>query len=215
LALLLTLVKQIPYCDRVVKSGLWRQRYTIKTGDMAGRTLGILGLGRIGSHLAKLAQPFDMTILGYDPVVSREQASQMGVELVELPYLLKSSDFVSLHLPLNEHTRGLVNRETLGAMKRGAILINTARGAIVESLDVLAEALETGQLSAVGLDVFPCEPPDTSHRIFHDPRCICAPHVVGVTALAMDRIYRSMAYDMVAVLKGVRPTYCVNPEVLR
>ena len=99
-------------------------------------------------------------------------------------------------------------------MKRGAFLVNTSRGGVVESLDVLAEGLESGQLGAVALDVFPAEPPDTSHRLFQDPRLVCAPHMVGVSNLAMDRIYRSMATDMVAVLRGQPPRFCVNPEIL-
>ena len=99
-------------------------------------------------------------------------------------------------------------------MKKGAILVNTSRGDIIESLDVLAEALASGQLAAVGLDVFPGEPPDASHRIFKDRRCLCAPHVLGVSVLGMERIYRTMATGMVDVFQGRRPEFCVNPEVL-
>jgi phosphoglycerate dehydrogenase-like enzyme len=99
-------------------------------------------------------------------------------------------------------------------MKRGAVLINTARGGIIDSLDVLADALEGGQLATVGLDVFPEEPPDTSHRIFKDARCVCAPHVLGVSELAMHRIYTTMANGVVAVMKGGKPEFCVNPEAL-
>ena len=215
LALLLALVKKIPLCDSIVKTGQWQKRYEFKTGDLAEHTLGIVGLGRIGAHLARLAQPFGMTILGYDPVVSSESAGVPWVRMVELAELLRRSDFVSLHVPLMEQTRGLISRERLALMKPGAVLLNTARGGVIESLDVLAEALDTGRLSAVGLDVFPTEPPDSSHRIFKDPRVLCAPHLLGVSQLAMDRIYRSMATDMVAVLENRPPQYCVNPEVLR
>ena len=214
LALLLALVKKIPFCDGIVKSGEWRKRYEFSTGDMAEHTLGIIGLGRIGAGLARLAQPFEMTILGYDPVVTQEQAKAMGVQLVTLQELLQKSDYVSIHIPLSEETTGFINRQRIAQMKRGAILINTARGAIIENLDILAEALESGQLSAVGLDVFPTEPPDVSHRLFSDPRFVCAPHMLGVSTLAMERIYRSMATDMVAVLRGKQPKFCVNPEVL-
>jgi len=215
LALLLTLVKKIPFCDAVVKGGQWQKRYDFSTGDMAEHTLGIIGLGRIGAGLARLAQPFEMTILGYDPVVTREQAERLGVTLVTLDELLQKSDYVSIHVPLNEQTSGLINRQRIAQMKQGAILINTARGGIVENLDILAEALESGQLSAVGLDVFPTEPPDSSHRLFKDARFVCAPHMLGVSTLAMERIYRSMATDMVAVLRGDRPKFCVNPEVFQ
>jgi len=212
LALLLAMVKRIPFCDQVVKQGQWQKRYEFLTGDMAEHTLGVVGLGRIGVGLARLAQPFELTILGCDPLVTSEQAKGMGVTLVSLDELLQRSDYVSIHIPLNEQTRGLMNRQRIAQMKRGAMLINTSRGGIVESLDVLADALDSGQLSAVGLDVFPTEPPDTSHRLFKDPRLVCAPHMLGVSRLAMERIYRSMANDMVAVLRGDRPKFCVNPE---
>jgi D-3-phosphoglycerate dehydrogenase len=215
LALLLTLVKRLPLCDGIVKSGQWLKRYDIKTGDMCGSTLGIVGLGNIGARLAKMVQPFEMTVLGHDPFLSQERARELGVEMVSLHELLSRSNFVSLHLPLNAQTRGLVNRQSLGWMQHGAILINMARGPIVENLDVLADALESGQLAAVGLDVFPNEPPDATHRIFRDPRCVCAPHALGVSTKAMERIFQSMATDMVAVLEGRRPTHCVNRELFK
>jgi D-3-phosphoglycerate dehydrogenase / 2-oxoglutarate reductase len=208
LALLLALIKKVVVADSIVKSGQWNKRYEILTGDMMSHTLGIIGMGRIGSHLAKLASAFDMIVLGYDPIVTNA-----GIPLVPLDELLARSDFVSIHTPLSDDTRGFINAAQIARMKRGAILVNTARGAVVESLDVLADALEGGQLGAVGLDVFPTEPPDCSHRIFKHPNLVCAPHLLGVSELAMDRIYRSMATDMVAVLQGRQPQFCVNPEV--
>jgi D-3-phosphoglycerate dehydrogenase len=208
LALLLALIKKVVVADSIVKSGQWNKRYEILTGDMMSHTLGIIGMGRIGSHLAKLASAFDMTVLGYDPIVTNA-----SIPLVPLDELLARSDFVSIHTPLSDDTRGFINAAQIARMKRGAILVNTARGAVVESLDVLADALEGGQLGAVGLDVFPTEPPDCSHRIFKHPNLVCAPHLLGVSELAMDRIYRSMATDMVAVLQGRQPQFCVNPEV--
>jgi D-3-phosphoglycerate dehydrogenase / 2-oxoglutarate reductase len=214
LALLLALVKKIPFCDTIVRQGQWQRRYEFSTGDMAEHTLGIIGLGKIGAGLARLAQPFEMTILGCDPLVTTERGRELGVTLVDLNELLQRSDYISIHVPLNRDTQGLINRERIARMKRGAFLVNTSRGGVVESLDVLAEGLESGQLGAVGLDVFPAEPPDTSHRLFQDPRLVCAPHMVGVSNLAMERIYRSMATDMVAVLRGQPPRFCVNPEIL-
>jgi phosphoglycerate dehydrogenase-like enzyme len=214
LALLLSIVKKIPFGDSLVRQGKWQRRYEYSTGDMTEHTLGIVGLGRIGSGLARLAQAFEMTILGYDPLVSPERGKALGVEMVSLNELLERSDYVSLHMPLSDETRGLMNRERIARMKRGAVLINTARGGVIENLDVLADALESGQLSAVGLDVFPTEPPDHTHRLFKDSRLLCAPHMLGVSDIAMERIYRSMAVDMVSVLRGERPKFCVNPEVL-
>ena len=214
LALLLTLVKKIPLCDEIVKSGEWQRRYEVKTGDMTDHTLGIIGLGRIGRQLARLASPFGMTILGSDPYVEPGALGEEGIEVVPLDELLKRSDYISTHTPLTDETRGLINRDFVTKMKSGAILINTSRGDVVESLDILADTLEEGHLSGLGLDVFPDEPPDSNHRIFRDPRCVFAPHLVGVSEAAMDRIFRSMAKDMVAVLQGRRPEFCVNPEVL-
>lgn len=213
MALLLALVKKVVLADSMVKTGNWNHRYAVSTGDMTGHTLGIVGTGRIGLQLARLANAFDMTVLGYDPYASPAHVTAHGVTLAPLEDLLARSDFVSLHMPLNEETRGLINRERVAMMKRGAILINTARGGVIENLDVLDEALASGQLSAVGLDVFPTEPPDVSHPVFQRPNFICAPHLLGVSELGMERIYRSMANDMVAVLEGRRPTFCVNPEV--
>ena len=213
MALLLTLVKKLPLADQLVKTGQWQKRYELATGDMAERTLGIVGVGDIGANLARLARAFDMHVLGCDPMVDARRGEEMGVEMVELDDLLRRSDYVSLHTPLNAHTRGLINRERITRMRHGAILINTARGGVIESLDVLADALASGQLSAIGLDVFPVEPPDTSHRIFSDPRCICAPHLVGVSELAMERICLTMARGMIDVLQGRQPEHCVNPEV--
>jgi len=213
LALLLTLVKMIPRCDDAVKSGQWNKRYQFKPGDMTDHTLGIVGLGRIGAQLARLVQNFSMTVLAYDPIATPEQAEELGIQLVEFDELIEKSDFISLHVPLTDDTRGMINRNSIAAMKKGAILVNLARGGVIESLDVLADALEAGQLAGVGLDVFDSEPPDVSHRLFRDPRCICAPHLLGTSQLAMDRIFRTMATGMVEVLRGNRPEYCVNPEV--
>ena len=213
LALLMAIVKKVQLADAILKQGQWQRRYQLSTGDLTGHTLGIIGLGRIGGRLAELVQNFEMEVLGYDPFLTKEAAREMGVELVPLDDLLRRSDFISVHVPLGEQTRGMINRERIARMKPGAIFINTARGGVVESLDVLADALASGHLGAVGLDVFPTEPPDTSHRLFKHPNFTGAPHLLGVSRLAMERIYRSMSNDMVAVLQGRRPRYCVNPEV--
>ena len=214
LALLLALIKQLSAMDQAVRSGDWLRRYTAQIGDMDEHTLGIVGLGRIGSHLAKLLQPFEMTLLGYDPYVDEETMGGLGVHKVNLDELLRRSDYVSLHMLLNDETRGMIGKAEIAQMKKGAVLLNLARGGIIDGLDLLADALDEGQLSFLGLDVFPNEPPDVSHRLFKDPRCIFSPHALGMSHLAMNRVCRSMANDMLAVLEGRKPRYCVNPEVL-
>ncbi|MCH2693992.1 MAG: NAD(P)-binding domain-containing protein [Acidobacteriia bacterium] len=214
LALLMAIVKKIALTDSILKSGEWQRRYEFNTGDLTGHTLGIIGLGRIGARLAKLVQNFEMTVLGYDPFLDKNSLEEVTIELVELEELLQQSDFVSVHVPLSEHTRGLIDKKRIEQMKPGAIFINTARGGVVENLDILADGLESGHLGAVGLDVFPTEPPDCTHRLFQNSQFFGAPHLLGVSELAMERIYRSMASDMVAVLQGQLPKYCVNPEVI-
>lgn len=213
LGMLLCLIKNMRAMDSAVREGNWDIRYDALVGDVAGHTVGIAGMGRIGSYLAKLLQPFEVTVLGYDPYVDAGQMAEIGVRKVELKELLAQSDYVSFHMLLNDETRGMIDRDAVASMKRGAVLLNLARGGITDGLDTLADALDDGQLSYVGLDVFPTEPPDVSHRIFQHPRCLFAPHSLGMSELAMDRVGRSMANDMLAVLEGRRPRHCVNPEV--
>ena len=211
--LLLSLVKRLSITDRALRGGDWSVRYAVPTGDLVTRTLGIVGLGRIGSQVARLIKPFDMRVLGCDPFVDADSGDNLGVELVDFDTLLAESDYVTLHVPLEDGTRGLIDRAATARMKEGAFLLNLARGGVVESLDVLSEALESGQLGGVALDVFPTEPPDFTHRIFQDERCIFTAHNVGTSKVALERILESMSNSMVNVLNGKPPEYCVNPEV--
>jgi D-3-phosphoglycerate dehydrogenase len=213
LAMLLSMIKMLPQADRWVKAGDWNQRYNVASGDMTEHTLGIVGFGRIGQHLAKLARPFDMRILAFDAMVSAEVMQEHGAEKVGLDQVFEQSDFVSLHVPLTDETRGLIDSARLQKMKRGAILVNTSRGGVVKNLDVLVSALDAGQLSAVALDVFPEEPPDHSHPLFARRDVLCAPHFIGLSTLAWQRICRTTADGMLAVYRGEKPQYCVNPEV--
>jgi D-3-phosphoglycerate dehydrogenase len=214
IAMVLTLCKRLMYWDEQLKSGNWDSRNESHPGDMEGATLGIVGFGRIGQDLARLAAPFDMTILATDPFVSQQIAEERNTTLVDLDELLTRSDFICLHAAAVEGSKGLINRQRLETVKRGACLINLARGELVESLDVLHEALLDGRLAAVGLDVFAPEPPDVRHPIFSLSQCLTAPHALGMTPGAMNRIWTSMARDMDAVLSGRRPQFVVNEQVL-
>jgi phosphoglycerate dehydrogenase-like enzyme len=142
LTFMLALCKKMIHWDSQLKQGNWRSRFEQSSGDLEGATLGIIGFGRIGCKLAELIRPFSMTVLAYDPFVTKKTAGVLDVELVELDELLTRSDFVSIHALLNEDTRGLINRARLSLMKPGSFLINLARGAIIESLDVLYAALK-------------------------------------------------------------------------
>jgi phosphoglycerate dehydrogenase-like enzyme len=214
LTFMLALCKKMIHWDTQLKQGNWRSRFEQSSGDLEGATLGIIGFGRIGRKLAELIRPFGMTVLAYDPFVTEETARTLDVGLVELDELLQRSDFVSIHALLNENTRGLINKTRLDLMKPGSFLINLARGAIIESLDVIYEAVTDGPLGGVGLDVFDPEPPDVKHPIFKLENCLTSPHAICMSKRAMYRSFKMMAEDMAAVLEGQKPRFVVNPEAL-
>ena len=213
-AYMLTMAKNIPFWNAQLKCGNWGSRYEQRPMDLTGQTLGIVGLGNSGRILAQLARPFNMTLLAFDPYVDQALAQDLQVELVSLDNLLNRSRFISLHVPLNEQTQGMINRENLRSMQHGAYLINLARGKLIESLDVLYEALTDGTLAGVGLDVFEPEPPDVNHPIFKLDNCLASPHALCMTDIAMARIFKSMSEDMAAVLSGRTPKHVVNPETI-
>ena len=213
MAMMLALVKRLQFWDQQLKGGNWHSRFESYTGDMDSATLGIIGFGRIGQTLAQLAQPFNMRIVAHDPFVSEATARSSGVRLVDLRELVSSADFISIHAAATPENRHLIDRDLLMNIKRGSILINLARGELVESLDVLHEAMLDGRLAAVGLDVFSPEPPDPSHPLFKMDNCLTAPHALGQSQKAMERIFTSMANDMAAVFSGRKPKFVVNAEV--
>ena len=209
LALLLALAKQLPLLDRLVRDGRWHERDDIEVRDLEGATLGIVGFGRIGRELMRLAEPFDVRVLAHDPYA----AGADGVEFVALADLFAQSDFVSLHAPLTDETRGLVDADLLDRAKPGLVLANLGRGALVRSLDDLLAALEAGRLAGVGLDVFDPEPPDVSHPLFRDPRVLYTPHALGLSQRARERIFRDVAEAILAIFRGERPAAVANPDV--
>lgn len=215
MAYMLALCKIMLQWDHEVKTGNWKSRYTLQGRDLDGRTLGIVGLGQIGQLLVAMARPFNMEIVAYDPHLSAERAAELGVELLGIDDLLRRADFISLHCPLTPETAGMINRERLALVKPGSYLVNLARGGVIESLDVLYEALQSGQLGGVGLDVFDPAPPDISHPIFTLKNCLASPHAMATSESAMRRIFKSMTDDMLAVLRHEAPTFVVNPTTLK
>jgi D-3-phosphoglycerate dehydrogenase len=213
-ALIFALAKNLFHWDHEMKTGNWQSRFLSNPKDVAGSVIGIVGFGKIGSTMAELLRGFNARLLAYDPLVSPEKGLPFAVELTTLEELLRLSDFVSLHAPLNTATRGLINRASLERMKPGAFLINLARGGLIESLDVLCEFLKNGRLAGAALDVFEPEPPDHTHPLFQLPNLITAPHALGMTEATMRQIFKSMADDMAAVLDGRPPRFVVNAEVL-
>lgn len=209
IAFALCLARRIPYLDRSMKGGLWLK------GEMGlelrGRVMGLVGLGAIGSAVARLAKAFGMKVLAYDPYVPEERARELGVELVSLDDLLKSSDFLSIHAPLTPETKGLIGREELSKMKDGSFLINTSRGGIVDE-EALLEALRSGKLAGAALDVYLNEPPPPDHPLLKLDNVICTPHVGGSTVDAQLRIALAMADDLLRIARGEEPVNKVRPQ---
>jgi phosphoglycerate dehydrogenase-like enzyme len=213
LAMIIALVKKLPQLSDRTRAGDWSARDTTAIGDMKDTTIGIVGLGRIGREVAHMAAAFGMHILAYDPYISSELAVALGAKLVGLNFLLAESDCITFHIPLNNETRGVVSSQMLAQIKRGAILVNLSRGGLLESLDVIYDALDSGRLSAVGMDVYPNEPPDVSHPIFSHPDVLCTPHAMGLSIRATTETYAMVTKGMADVLEGRIPTNVVNSEV--
>jgi D-3-phosphoglycerate dehydrogenase len=211
-ALILAAAKRLRELGAVVHGGAWTTRYDVVGLDIEGACLGIVGLGAIGRRVAGLCSSLGMHVVAHDPAADGSTAA--GIELVSLAELVARADVISLHCALTAATRGLVDRTLLSHVKPGAILINVARGEVVESEDVLADALAAGRLSAVALDVFPTEPPKPEHRLYADPRVICTPHAVGLTRRWNEEVFRVLADGVQSVLAGERPGNLLNPEAL-
>ncbi|MBI4446162.1 MAG: hypothetical protein HY645_09645 [Acidobacteria bacterium] len=204
LALIISAAKDLPEWQRALKDGDWKRRYLSCSRDLQGLTLGIVGFGRVGAELWKLATRLGMRVVACDlnPLPPRFKNPP---PLISLHELLSESDVVSLHVPLNDGTRRLINAAALQELKPGAILVNTARGGLIESYDLLLEALQGGRLSYVALDVFAEEPPHLKHPFFSHPRVILTPHVAAKTPIAVEQIFRDLIPDMLRVLEGKIP----------
>lgn len=197
LTLALALLKRLPELGAAVAARDWEARDRLAIRDARGATLGIVGFGRIGRELADLARALGMQVLAHDPLVDDATTP--------LDALFENADVVSLHAPLTPETRGLVGPRLLGRAKPGLVLVNTARGGLVSSLDDLLAALESGRLGGLGLDVFDEEPPDPTHPLFAHPRVLATPHALGQTVGAREAVFRAMAEGVAAVLRGDVP----------
>lgn len=202
LALLMALAREIPRADSGLKQGRWEKK-DLQGTEVAGKTLGLIGVGRIGSALARRAGALGMKVLGYDPLIPAESLRRAGAEPVELARLYAEADFVSLHMPLAEETRAMVGRAAFSQMKPGARLINVARGGVVDQ-EALLEALDSGRLAGAALDVFAEEPPGRTRLVAH-PKVVATPHIAAQTAEAQARAARQVAEAVLAVLARARP----------
>jgi D-3-phosphoglycerate dehydrogenase / 2-oxoglutarate reductase len=211
IALMLAAAKRLGELGEIVARSGWDARYEVMGLDLAGACAGVIGLGSIGREVAAMCRALGMEVIAHDPAAS----GPPEIELLSLPALLARADVITLHCALTDGTRGLVGRDFLAGVKPGAVLVNAARGAIVESEDVLAEALASGRLSAVALDVHPSEPPRAGHRLYRDPRVISTPHSVGLTGRWNREVFGALAAGVATVLAGGRPPNLLNPEALQ
>jgi D-3-phosphoglycerate dehydrogenase len=206
LGLLLALARQIPDANVAVRQGKFPRLAGV---SLEGKTVGILGLGAIGKHFARRLSGFDCRILAYDPYADEAFARDHGVELASLEDVLAQADFISLHLPLLPETRCMVNAAFLRKMKKGAFLINTSRGEVIDE-DALVEALRSGRLRGAALDAFATEPPDPAHPLLALPQVIATPHIGAQTDGATANMGWWALRDCLAVLEGKAPRFLVR-----
>ena len=199
LGLLLSLAREIPRADAGMKQGDWLKKDLFGI-ELHGKTLGILGMGRIGAEVGKRAAAFGMTVLGYDPFIPAGAIRQRGAEPADLDSLYARSDYISLHVPLTDETHLMVNEQALGRMKRGVRILCTARGGLIDEPALLA-ALESGQVAGAALDVYASEPPGSTDLVRH-PKVIATPHVGAQTEEAQERAAEDIAHEVLAALNG-------------
>ena len=211
LALLYGIARRTAPADASVRRGEWtRAQFTGL--ELRGRTLGIIGLGKIGQAIAVRARAMEMVVLGVDPFVTAEQAANHGVELVEFDEMLARADVVTVHVPLTRATRGLIGREAIAKLRPGGIVLNVARGGVVDEAAV-AEALESGHLAGAGIDVFEHEPP-TDSPLLAAPNTLLTPHLGASTAEAQILVSEEVAAQVLDVLAGRSARYAVNAPLL-
>lgn len=189
--LLLAAARRIPEADGSIRDGAWMRKH-LRGTQLSGKTLGVIGLGRIGAEVAMRGRAFGMRVVAYDPFVNEERAEDLGIELVDLDALLGMAHAVTLHVPLMEENRGLIGREEIAAMRPGAILVNAARGGLVDETAV-AEGLASGQLGAAGLDVYETEPLPADSPLREAPHLVFTPHLGASTFEAQRQVSRQIA----------------------
>ena len=209
IAMILALSKKLIRIDRSLKNGIWGYQPIEPLYRMAGKTLGLVGLGRIPSAVARKMSGFDLRILAYDPFVSRDEGRRRGAEMTDFETLVRESDYISIHCPLTEETKHLFREDVFKKIKNTAILVNTARGPIVDE-KALAEALRRGEIAGAGLDVFEQEPAEKGNPLLQMEQVICSPHCAWYSLEAVDAVQSKAALEAVNVLQGNSPWNAVN-----
>jgi D-3-phosphoglycerate dehydrogenase len=199
LGLMLAMLREIPRADTSMKNGKWLKK-EFEGNELSNKTLGVIGFGRIGSAVAQRAAAFGMRIIGYDPLIGGDDIRQRGGESVNLEELFASADVITLHLPLTNDTRGILDRAAFAKMKTGVRIVCAARGGVIDE-DALLEALNSGKVASAGLDVFAAEPPGQTALVSH-PHVVCTPHVGAQTIEAQGRAAYDISTEILAALNG-------------
>jgi len=207
IALMLALARNVPQANSQLKSGKWQREEFVGT-EIRNKTLGIIGLGNVGSEVAKRAQAFEMRVIAHDPFVSQDYAHNLKVELVSLEQLLAEADFITLHVPLTAGTRKLIGPKELAKLKPSARIINCARGGLVDE-EALVQAIRAGRLAGAAFDVFDHEP-ITDSPLFKEDKIIVTPHLGASTVEAQTSVAKDVAAEVLAVLQGQFSKYAVN-----
>lgn len=212
MGLMLSLSRKIPFCDRYTRTEWQKTGYSQQTTgtDLAGKMLGIVGLGRIGTEVAARAKAFKMNIIYYDKFRNAEAEKELGIEYAELESLLKSSDFVTVHVPLMPETTHLIGEKELKKMKKTAYLVNTSRGAVIDE-KALSKALDENWIAGAGLDVYEKEPLPPESPLAKNEKAVLTPHVATATAETRRRMMMSVAQSIREALTGKAPANVV-PE---
>ncbi len=211
-ALLLSLVKRLGESEGALRAGTAVSREALMGHEIEGRIMGIVGIGEIGRRVARIATGFGLQVIAYDPLLTDAQIAERGAAPVSFDALLEQADIVSLHCPLNNVTRGMVNAAALRRMKRGALFVSTARGGIHDE-DALLAALESGHIAGAGLDVWQVEPPPPRSGLLQRPDVAAAFHTGGVTHEGRRKVAQGSATQIMDMLAGRKPARLLNPEV--
>jgi len=211
IALIFALARHVPQASAKLKSGDWQRQQFMGT-EVRNKTLGIIGLGRVGSEVAKRAIGLEMHAIAHDPFLSADQAHHLGVELVSLEQLLKEADFITIHIPMTRSTKGLIGDKELALVKPEARIINTARGGIVDE-EALFKAVEEGKVAGAAIDVFSKEPA-VDNILLKSDRIIVTPHLGASTTEAQTSVALDVAEQVLAVLNGTPARYAVNVPLI-
>ena len=206
MALLLALARKVAYANSLVQGGRWEMAAVAPIHRLKGRTLGLVGFGNIPRALGPKAKAFGLRVLAYDPFVPRDVFASLGVEGVSLDELLASSDFISVHAPLTPQTRGLIGASAFAKMKPNALVINTARGPLIDEKALIA-ALDSGRIGGAALDVLETEPPPKDSALIGRPNVVLTPHTAFYSVEALEELQAKCATDVARVLSGQPPVY--------